>query len=228
MFYFLISQSSITEYYDTEKKYATTFLWGTISYIFTHALFASSQSPLAIQLKKSFWLMLFIDIGVLFYMYQYNQNKDSADADSTYVDDLFRKLKVSKIEETIKDNKNNIPDDVDINVDIDDDIDDNINDNITKYNENENQSKNANNHQTLKKYSKKKKHDITVGSTDISSLIISDDNTNNIDYPESSSTPIDQLNDDNDDINFDNTNVTFDDDDSGSDIDVEQFDKFIT
>lgn len=221
MFYFLIYQSSITEYYDTEKKFLTSFFWGTISYIFTHALISSSSSPLAIQLKRSFWLILLIDIGVWFYMHQYVRNKDNADSDSSMVDDLLAKisLSASKIDTELEDTKNN-KNKKDKVINYSDD-----NDESEISNEPDEQEPIKNVKQTSKKKKKQtikepinKTNDIT-GSTNIDDLL-SDNESTNIDLPETSnmtySTSLDDLN-----------HSILDDEDSGSDIDIEQFDEFI-
>ena len=92
MYYFVIYQSSITEYYDTEKKYLTSFFWGTIAYIFTHAFLTSTNIPLLVQLYKSFWLLIAVDIGVMIYMYYNIKNKDSLD--NSLVDTLLSNLSI--------------------------------------------------------------------------------------------------------------------------------------
>ena len=109
MFYFLICQSSMMEYCNTEQKYLTSFFWGTIAYIFSHAMFSSSDAPFAIQLKKSFWLIVSIDLLSLLYMYNYIKDKNSADSDSSFVDDLIQNFS-SKLQKDMSDLSDNIND----------------------------------------------------------------------------------------------------------------------
>jgi hypothetical protein len=235
MFYFLIYQSSITEYYDTEKKYLTSFFWGTIAYIFSHALFTSSTAPFAIQLKKSFWLILLIDIGVLLYMYQYVKNKESADSDSSMVDDLLKKMSigVSRIESNLNDIKQSENDDSD---------DEEPLQIIHKNSKNQHKK----NQEIIRKDSLKSCENIDFYEFDNEienrtknlekkkfNLIIPP-HENNMDFPaQTLSTPLNQLmndNNDNNDNTNDNQSITLDvnyEDDSGSDIDVDQFEDFI-
>lgn len=243
MFYFLICQSSMMEYSNTEKKYLTSFFWGTIAYIFSHALFSSSDAPFAIQLKKSFWLILFIDLVALFYMYNYIKDKNSADSDSSFVDDLIKNFsnKIQKDMSELNENINDLSETINKDDSYDDDDYDKIDDVPQKINSD-------NKHDIEPKVPEKKPND----SIYTSDLIIPANNEHNIDYPETStqtnkiySTPIKNLNDNNikynddyrandiqpspksDHINFDVKFEDDDDDDSGSDIDIEQFNDFI-
>lgn len=228
MFYFLICQSSITEYYDTEKKYITSFFWGTVAYIFTHALFSSSDTPLAIQLKKSFWLLVMVDLGSLFYMYYNIKNKESADSDSSLVDDLIRNFSI-KLDKDIEN----------IDSDSDDDEPSPVKEQKHKI---ENQKNTESDIDNMDRKTKKNEMTEDIHSSD---LIIPPNNEHNLDYPETSSksasfsTPISSLidnnyiDDDTKDVNKKEDNITFDikfdedDDDSGSDIDIESFNDFI-
>lgn len=214
MFYFLICQSSITEYYDTEKKYLTSFFWGTIAYIFSHALFSSSNMPFVVQLKKSFWFIFMVDIGVVYYMYQYIKDKDSADSDTTMVDNLLQKmsLNMSKIDQSIQDNNMDNNDDSEVSNDV-----------LITDNESHNESHNNNDSTKITSIS-------TSTSTNIKDLLSDDQNT-------SFSTPISQLDniqningvDDVDNINDDKYDIDLNEyeDDSGSDIDVDNFDEYL-
>ena len=239
MFYFLICQSSITEYYDTEKKYITSFFWGTVAYIFTHALFSSSDTPLAIQLKKSFWLLVMVDLGSLFYMYYNIKNKESADSDSSLVDDLIRNFSI-KLDRDIE------------NMDSDDEDSSDeatLRDGVkgvlpcSGKTDDENRKKKEIEPDIINKEKETLKTiKENIHSTD---LIIPPSNEHNLDYPETStptskssySTPISSLIDNNyvdepKHINKKEDNITFDitfdeEDDSGSDIDIESFNDFI-
>jgi hypothetical protein len=235
MFYFLIYQSSITEYYDTEKKYLTSFFWGTIAYIFSHALFSSSTAPFAIQLKKSFWLILLIDIGVLLYMYQYLKNKESADNDTSMVDDLLKKMSigVSHIESNLNEIKQSE----------NDDSDDEVPQPIMKQKNNKKQDKQKQDKQKqeiakvdfiepyensdFSEFDNEIENRTKKLEKDNSELIISP-HENNLDFPaQTFSTPLNQLINDNNDNESITLDINFEDDDSGSDIDVDQFEDFI-
>jgi hypothetical protein len=230
MFYFLIYQSSITEYYDTEKKYLTSFFWGTIAYIFSHALFSSSTAPFAIQLKKSFWLILLIDIGVLLYMYQYVKNKESADTDTSMVDDLLKKMSigVSQIETNLNDIKQSENDDSD-----NEEPSQIIKENKRKKHHKQKQkiiredSPEPYENSDFSEYDNEIENRTKKLEQDKSEVIVSSDE-NNLDFPaQKYSTPLNQLINDEDDKESITLDVNFEDEDSGSDIDVDQFEDFI-
>ena len=69
MFYYVIYNSSLTEYIESEKKIMTTILYGTILYIVLHAFFTSSSSEFISNLKYYFWLILILDITFIYYTY---------------------------------------------------------------------------------------------------------------------------------------------------------------
>lgn len=221
MFYFLIYQSSIAEYYNTEKKYLTSFFWGTISYIITHACLSSSTSPIMIQLKKSFWLFFLIDVGVLFYMHTYINSK-TAESDDSIVDDLLKKMSLSSssIDKNIEGNSHS-DDDTD-SID-----DEKINTNPDSVKSNQSNQSNQSN-KSLKQL--KQTQPLQHPDEHSQNLIISPDNHNNLKRPQTleisssgkSSTPISQLESD------DENDVQFNDDDSGSDIDIDQFEEYLT
>ncbi len=214
MFYFLIYQSSITEYYNTEKKYLTSFFWGTISYIITHACLSSSLSPVMLQLKKSFWLFFLIDVGVLFYMHAY-MNTKNAETDDSIVDELLKKMNLDKNTESKPFKK----DDNENNTDLTETVKTHHYTKRIKHN----------NEESDIHLNQKYKNDTVDENTE--NLIISSDNENNISYPITTnnnssksgklSTPINQLDSD------DDNGMYIDDNDSGSDIDIEQFDEYL-
>lgn len=74
MFYYVIYNSSIGNFQDKTKKYLTTFLYGSIMYLLSHALITRSQSiPIPVYY---FWIMFAIDCLSMFYMYSYLQDKE--------------------------------------------------------------------------------------------------------------------------------------------------------
>lgn len=74
MFYYLIYNSSLTEYIENEKKLMTTILYGTILYILLHAYFSSSESKFVLKLKNYYWLILVLDLTFIYSTY-YNDKK---------------------------------------------------------------------------------------------------------------------------------------------------------
>ena len=69
MYYYIIYNSSIIDKGDDGKKYLTTLLYGSISYILTHAYLSSSSSKVVQSIKDYFWLVLLLDIGAMAYVY---------------------------------------------------------------------------------------------------------------------------------------------------------------
>ena len=69
MYYYIIYNSSIIDKVDDGKKYLTTLLYGSISYILTHAYLSSSSSKVVQSIKDYFWLVLLLDIGAMAYVY---------------------------------------------------------------------------------------------------------------------------------------------------------------
>lgn len=97
MFYYLIYYSSITEYYEREKKCISTFFWGTILYVITHACLTSSLNPLITQLYKSFFIIILLDLLVMGYTY-WNLENDQLKEQENIVNDLLKNVQ----HETIK------------------------------------------------------------------------------------------------------------------------------
>ena len=54
MYYYIIYNSSIIDKGDDGKKYLTTLLYGSISYILTHAYLSSSSSKVVQSIKDYF------------------------------------------------------------------------------------------------------------------------------------------------------------------------------
>ena len=69
MYYYIIYNSSIIDKGDDGKIYLTTLLYGSISYILTHAYLSSSSSKVVQSIKDYFWLVLLLDIGAMAYVY---------------------------------------------------------------------------------------------------------------------------------------------------------------
>lgn len=70
MFYFLLSNSSITKIKDPEKKLLTTFLYGSILYIIFHAILNTSTKPFFQIIKTYYWTILALDIFTLIFYYK--------------------------------------------------------------------------------------------------------------------------------------------------------------
>lgn len=70
MFYFLLSNSSITKIKDPEKKLLTTFLYGSILYIIFHAILNTSSKPFFQIIKTYYWTILALDIFTLIFYYK--------------------------------------------------------------------------------------------------------------------------------------------------------------
>jgi len=70
MFYYVIYNSSITNYVENQKKYLTTLLYGSILYILTHAYLSSSNSNFIRAIKPYFWAIILLDVASMYYLYQ--------------------------------------------------------------------------------------------------------------------------------------------------------------
>lgn len=70
MFYFLLSNSSITKIKEPEKKLLTTFLYGSILYIIFHAILNTSTKPFFQIIKTYYWTILALDIFTLLFYYK--------------------------------------------------------------------------------------------------------------------------------------------------------------
>ena len=70
MFYYLIFNSSYTNYDAVDKKIMMTVLYGTISYIITHAVLANSSIKIINSFKNYFWILLILDISIIYYIIQ--------------------------------------------------------------------------------------------------------------------------------------------------------------
>ena len=69
MFYYLIFNSSLSNYPDIHKKLITTILYGSILYIVLHAYLSISSSLLIQNLKPYFWLVYTLDCASIGYLY---------------------------------------------------------------------------------------------------------------------------------------------------------------
>jgi hypothetical protein len=70
MFYFLLSNSSITKIKDPEKKLLTAFLYGSVLYIIFHAIINASSGSFFQIIKSYYWILLALDIFTLFIYYK--------------------------------------------------------------------------------------------------------------------------------------------------------------
>jgi hypothetical protein len=70
MFYFLLSNSSITKIKDPEKKLLTTFLYGSVLYIIFHAILNTSNKSFFKIIKTYYWTLLALDIFTLIFYYK--------------------------------------------------------------------------------------------------------------------------------------------------------------
>jgi hypothetical protein len=69
MFYYLIFNSTLSNYPDIHKKLITTILYGSILYIVLHAYLSISSSLLIQNLKPYFWLVYTLDCASIGYLY---------------------------------------------------------------------------------------------------------------------------------------------------------------
>ena len=77
MFYYLLYNSSITNFKNSQKKTLTTLLYATFLYILVHAYLNNNSNESIQNLSKYFWLVLTLDIICFIYIYvQQNEEVD--------------------------------------------------------------------------------------------------------------------------------------------------------
>ena len=79
MYYYIIFNSSIIDKNNSNKKYLTTLLYGSIAYIITHAYLTSSSSKVIQKIKDYFWLIVLLDIGSMGYLYTQEDSDNKVD-----------------------------------------------------------------------------------------------------------------------------------------------------
>jgi len=90
MFYYLIYNSTLSNYPDIHRKLITTILYGSILYIILHAYLSVSSSLFIQGLKPYFWLIFSLDISSIAYFYM---NTDISDTASSSIDKIRQLLK---------------------------------------------------------------------------------------------------------------------------------------
>jgi hypothetical protein len=90
MFYYLIYNSTLSNYPDIHRKLITTILYGSILYIILHAYLSVSSSPFIQGLKPYFWLIFCLDSSSIAYFYI---NTDISDTASSSIDKIRQLLK---------------------------------------------------------------------------------------------------------------------------------------
>ena len=75
MFYYLLYNSSITNFKNSQKKTLTTLLYATFLYIIVHAYLNNSSYESIQKLTKYFWLVITLDVICFVYIYM-QQNEE--------------------------------------------------------------------------------------------------------------------------------------------------------
>ena len=85
MFFYLLSNSTLIKEEDENTKNIKILVYGSIAYIVLHAtLFIGGEDCLFSGLKPYFWMLLLLDLGVLYLVYT-QKNKGSIDNNITSV-----------------------------------------------------------------------------------------------------------------------------------------------
>lgn len=217
MFFFTIYQSSYLEFYNLDKKLVTTFFWGTICYLLLHAILGSTNHPFLMNLKKTYWLLLIVDLGVCYYLH-YHLNNNYAEKDEQIVSQLLQNI--SKNKNSNNNNNNNKNNDNIDNKDNKDNID------------NKNEKNRPDDKISQNQLNTFEGANLTDETDSLDSFEL--DNDDNDDYQQLGSFNTE----DNVNTNM-NTNINpnkmstsladlnGDDSDSGSDLDLENFDKML-
>ena len=75
MFYYLLYNSSITNFKNSQKKTLTILLYATFLYIIVHAYINNSSNESIQNLSKYFWLVVTLDVICFIYIYS-QQNEE--------------------------------------------------------------------------------------------------------------------------------------------------------
>ena len=74
MFYYLLYNSTVTNFKNEHKKMLTTILYGSFMYIVIHAYLSSSSIEPLKKIIRYYWLVIMLDISCFYYIYsQKNQ-----------------------------------------------------------------------------------------------------------------------------------------------------------
>lgn len=98
MYFYLLNNSSLIKEENKEVKNIKIFIYGTITYVLTHAIFfIGGSDSLLHPLKSYFWIIFLLDCIVIYTIYQ-KLNKGSSPFDM-----LIKMLNITNIK---KENKN--------------------------------------------------------------------------------------------------------------------------
>ena len=114
MFFYLLSNSTLIKEEDENTKNIKILVYGSIAYIVLHAtLFIGGEDCLFSGLKPYFWMLLLLDLAVLYLVYL-QKNKNSTD--NSGISNVFRtkeredvKPYLLDVSESIKPNNLNMP-----------------------------------------------------------------------------------------------------------------------
>jgi hypothetical protein len=90
MFYYLIYNSTLSEYQDINKKLVTTLLYGSILYIILHAYLSITTSLFIQGLKPYFWLVYTLDVGSIGYLYTSTELPDDTSQSISKLRDFIK------------------------------------------------------------------------------------------------------------------------------------------
>ena len=91
MFYYLLYNSSLTNFKNNQKKTLTTLLYATFLYILVHAYLHNNSNESIVNLSKYFWLILTLDIICFIYIYgQQNEEVNIIENFMNLVKNIFK------------------------------------------------------------------------------------------------------------------------------------------
>lgn len=97
MYFYLLTNSSFIKEQNTEIKNIKIFVYGTITYVLTHAIFfIGGSESLLYPLKNYFWVIFLLDCIVIYIIYS-KLNKSNNKNMSTPFDFLIKLLNTSTI-----------------------------------------------------------------------------------------------------------------------------------
>lgn len=114
MFFYLLSNSTLIKEEDENTKNIKILVYGSIAYIVLHAtLFIGGEDCLFSGLKPYFWMLLLLDLAVLYLVYL---QKNKGSVDNSGITNVFRskeredvKPYLLDVSESIKPNNLNMP-----------------------------------------------------------------------------------------------------------------------
>ena len=88
MFFYLYSNSNLIKSFESNPKYISILLFGSISYLLIHAFLSFTKPKLLSKIKMYFWIIISLDI-ILTYNNYNTSNSNSKESNNSFVEQIF-------------------------------------------------------------------------------------------------------------------------------------------